>query len=231
MDNNNNRELPAVDLLTTQELTLYDYEFDIKDVNGKMVRCSLDKLPYLISQKFTPALLVDVFQKADKRVVDRGIIKSIDKEADITEILTQKEVVKSDTVKSYFVKVVPSYTIMQQTPKWVDTAAFSVREGITAILNFKTAFKYTEGYIKWSLLYADSKEKIKKTIAVGNDSFSVGIAYIERTNRVFKNGSYELDLVNYSLDDISRGQVVVKWELEVDTSILTNSNSIQIITT
>ena len=224
--NNNNKELPATDLLINRELTLYEYVFDIKDTNGKFLKCEFDKVPYNIGQKLIIGLLVNVYERSDKRVVDKGIVKSIEKDTDILEILTQNGVVKNNNIKDYFVKVIPAYVIMQQHPKWIDTKAFVNSETSKAVLNYIVGLNNTEGYIKWSLIFIDEGDK-KLTIAVGNDNFSRGVIYIERENALFKRGSYELEVLKYNVNDISEGRFIVKWDLEIEAESLTNSNSLQ----
>jgi hypothetical protein len=226
----NNKELPATELLTNPELTIYDYLFDIKDVNGKILICEFDRVPYSIGQKLITALLINVYDRSDKNTVDKGVIKSRNEDTDTLEILTQNGVVNKTNIKSHFVKVVPSYVVLQQKPKWVNTEAFINEYESIAILNYILSYNYTEGYMKWRLIYIDEEGKTL-TIAVGNDHFSKGIAYIDRQDAMFKKGGYELDVIKYNSNFISNGKVVVKWDLDVDTSALTNLNSIQVITT
>jgi hypothetical protein len=221
---NKNKELPATELLTNTELTIYDYRFDIKDVKEKLLICEFDKVPYNIGNKLITALLINVFEKEDNKIVDKGVIKSRNEDTDTVEILTQKGVVKKNTIKNYFAKVVPAYVIKQQIPKWVDTNAFITDEISVATLNYIIDPNYSDGYMKWSLTYIEEKERRK--IAVGNDNFSKGIAFIEKENSLFKRGEYELEVNKYTSNGINNGKVVVKWDLELDTSDLTNLNSI-----
>jgi hypothetical protein len=226
---NKNKELPASDLLTSRELTIYDYVFDIKDVRENLLICKFDRVPYSIGQKLRTALLINVFEKDSKKVVDKGLIKNKDDNTDTVEIQTQKGVVKRNSIKSYFVKVVPAYVVKQQIPKWVGTEAFIELNDNTAVLNYIIDFNYVEGYMKWELMYIDGEDK-RLTVAVGNDNLTKGVAYIEKENTLFKKGRYELEIVKYLADDISNGKIIVKWDLELNTSALTKSNSIQTIT-